>query len=130
MSQAPQLSEKLPGSCYAPQVRARLWLSNGVDAYLGRGRIDLMQAIVQTGSISAAAKTLGMSYRRAWNLVEEINAMADTPLIMSHAGGKGGGGAEVTPLGMECLSLYAQVEQQIKQALIPLEDQLAKLRKG
>ena len=70
-------------------------------AALGPGKIALLEAIGETGSIRAAGNRFKMSYRRAWSLVAELNGMFATPLVRAEAGGKGGGGATLTPLGRD-----------------------------
>ncbi|HEX5933831.1 MAG TPA: winged helix-turn-helix domain-containing protein [Pseudorhizobium sp.] len=70
---------------------------------LGRGKIELLEHIVATGSISAAGRAMGMSYRRAWLLVDAMNRMFDEPVIASRKGGKQGGGAVLTGFGTELL---------------------------
>jgi molybdate transport system regulatory protein len=77
---------------------------------LGPGKIALLEAIKATGSISAAARKLDMSYRRAWLLVEEINAALTKPAVAAATGGRQGGGAAVTPVGEEVIKLYRAVE--------------------
>jgi molybdate transport system regulatory protein len=78
-------------------LRLRLVLRPG--AVLGPGKIDLLEAIAETGSIRAAGGRFQMSYRRAWELVAELNGMFSAPLVIAEAGGRGGGGATLTPLG-------------------------------
>jgi molybdate transport system regulatory protein len=81
------------------------------DSYaMGPGKADLLEAIQQTGSISAAGRKLGMSYRRAWLLVDEMNHCFHDPLVEAHLGGAGGGGAKVTPLGLEALRRYRDLQ--------------------
>src|SRR5260221_4317833 len=77
---------------------------------IGRGRADLLAAIARTGSISAAAREMGMSYRRAWLLVEAINTAFRRPLVETLTGGRSGGGARVTELGEEVPRRYPALE--------------------
>ena len=86
----------------------RLLLGNA--ASLGPGKIELINAIEKTGSISGAAKLMEMSYRRAWNLVDSINHDFDTEIIITSSGGKGGGGAVVTEIGMDIIRRYREIE--------------------
>lgn len=90
-----------------PDIRLRIVLDSG---RLGPGKVELMEQIHKQGSISAAGRALGMSYRRAWALVEEANALFDRPLINKHHGGKAGGGASLTPLGHAVVSGYRELE--------------------
>ncbi len=80
------------------QARPRLRIDFGADARLGPGKVELLVAIGETGSISAAGRRLGMSYRRAWLLVDQVNRLFREPAVMAVAGGSQGGGARLTPL--------------------------------
>src|SRR5262245_54991945 len=77
--------------------------------YLGPGKIALMELISKHGSISAAGKDMGMSYRRAWLLVDEINQIFREPLVEKQMGGPGGGGARLTRLGRDILGRYRAI---------------------
>ena len=85
-------------------------------AMLGPGKAELLEHIRDTGSIAAAGRRMDMSYKRAWSLVEEMNAAFASPLVASARGGSGGGGAHLTPTGQEVLRLYAQVHDRAAQA--------------
>jgi molybdate transport system regulatory protein len=89
-----------------PAIRLRLvW-----DGFmLGPGKMELLQRIGETGSISAAGKSMGMSYKRAWMLVETMNAAFRAPLVESTRGGAHGGGAVLTEEGRAVIVLYANV---------------------
>lgn len=91
------------------RLSIRIDLTNG--DRIGPGKIALLEAIKATGSISAAARKLDMSYRRAWLLVEEINASLRAPAVAAATGGKQGGGAAVTPVGEAVISLYREIER-------------------
>jgi molybdate transport system regulatory protein len=90
------------------EIRARL-IANGMRAF-GPGKADLLERIAAEGSISRAAKAMDMSYSRAWQLVEAMNAAFRKPLVKSSAGGKRGGGAVLTKHGEEVLSLYRKMQ--------------------
>ncbi len=77
---------------------------------LGPGKIDLLAAILEAGSLSKAAKQLDMSYMRAWLLVRTMNACFCEPLVYAQRGGKDGGGAQVTAMGRRVLELYNEME--------------------
>ena len=79
------------------------------DVAIGPGKAALLAAIGEHGSISAAARALGMSYRRAWLLVETMNRCFTLPLVVTHPGGRQGGGAALTPLGIEVLARYIDI---------------------
>lgn len=89
-----------------PKIRILI----GAVVAIGPGKADLLQAIARTGSISAAAREMGMSYRRAWLLVDALNAAFKRPLVETLTGGPGGGGARVTGLGTEVLRRYRVME--------------------
>ena len=78
---------------------------------LGPGKINLLEAIDTEGSITAAGKKLGMSYRRAWLLVESVNTMFKEPAVSTKHGGANGGNASLTRLGAEIVSRYRQIEK-------------------
>jgi len=82
----------------------------GAYGYLGPGKIALMELISKHGSISAAGKEMGMSYRRAWLLVDEINQIFRDPLVEKQMGGSGGGGARLTKLGRDVVGRYRAIE--------------------
>lgn len=90
-------------------LKLRLTLPDG--SWLGPGKADLLQYIAETGSISAAGRRMGMSYKRAWGLVEALNRMFPSPLIETSRGGAGHGGAALTPLGHEALALYRALQE-------------------
>ncbi len=85
--------------------------------HLGPGKADLLALIAETGSIVAAGKAMGMSYRRAWLLVDTMNKMFKTPLVAKSKGGKGGGGAALTALGREVLARYRSLEKKTAKAV-------------
>lgn len=76
-------------------------------AYIGPGRADLLEGIAATGSIAAAGKAMGMSYKRAWSLVQALNEGFGQPLVISSRGGAGQGGAQLTDAGRQALSATA-----------------------
>ena len=82
----------------------------GAFGYLGPGKIALMELIARHGSIAAAGKEMGMSYRRAWLLVDEINRIFREPLVCKQTGGSGGGGAQLTQLGREVIDRYRAIQ--------------------
>jgi molybdate transport system regulatory protein len=92
------------------ELELRLRLMEGDDIAMGPGKADLLEAIAQTGSISGAGRTLNMSYRRAWQLVDLMNRVFREPLVRSAAGGAHGGGAQVTEFGMLVLARYRAME--------------------
>ena len=77
---------------------------------MGPGKAELLEGIADTGSIAASGRRMGMSYKRAWLLVEELNALFSGPLVDAAKGGAGGGGATLTPLGRRLLIAYRELE--------------------
>ncbi|MDE2005423.1 MAG: LysR family transcriptional regulator [Rhodospirillales bacterium] len=82
----------------------------GAEVAMGPGKAELLEGIAATGSIAAAGRRMGMSYKRAWLLVEAMNAMFAAPLVDAAKGGAGGGGAALTPLGARMLAAYRTLE--------------------
>jgi len=94
-----------------PKARPRLRILLGEAIAVGPGKADLLAAIAASGSISAAARAMGMSYRRAWLLASELNRVFVAPLIVAGSGGPRGGGATVTALGQDVLRRYRAMER-------------------
>ena len=84
---------------------------------LGPGKVDLLEAIERTGSISAASREMGMSYRRAWLLVDALNSMFGEPLVVAAPGGARGGGARITELGKKIAAAYRRIERRTRAAI-------------
>jgi len=84
---------------------------------IGPGKAQLVALIDATGSISAAAREMGMSYRRAWQLVEALNASFIEPVVVTAVGGKRGGGAVVTAFGRELVAQFRAIEDKASQAI-------------
>ena len=113
------------------RARPRLRIMLGAGHKLGPGKIDLLEAIDATGSITAAGRSMGMSYRRAWVLIDEANRMFTKPLVVTSAGGAGGGGAKLTDLGRDLVTAFRRIEARtrtaIEQELAPFEPAFADL---
>ena len=93
-----------------PVARFRLRVTAGEAIFVGPGKIALLEAIRETRSITAAAKSLGMSYRRAWVLVDEVNGSLASVAVESAIGGEHGGGSTLTALGVELIDVYRRIE--------------------
>lgn len=93
----------------------RIDFANGIR--LGPGKADLLALVAEHGSISAAGAAMGMSYRRAWLLIDEINHMFRAPSVVTRHGGKAGGGAELTPFGQDLLNRYRSMEAATRAAI-------------
>lgn len=91
----------------------------GPDNRVGPGKVQLLEMIAEHGSISAAGRALGMSYRRAWMLVEAMNTGFGRPLVEAQAGGKAGGGAKLSPFGADVVAHYRAIERAAEKAALP-----------
>lgn len=91
-----------------PALRLRLVL--GGDVAIGAGKADLLAGIEATGSIAAAGRAMGMSYKKAWYLIDTMNRCFRDPLVEAARGGRGRGGAQLTPTGREVLTLFRRIE--------------------
>jgi molybdate transport system regulatory protein len=94
-----------------PTIRFRVDLGDA--CAIGPGKIALLEAIGRTGSLSAAARALAMSYRRAWLLLDSVNTSFRQPVAELSKGGKGGGGARLTPFGISLIAAYRKLEADI-----------------
>jgi molybdate transport system regulatory protein len=100
----------------------------GSQIALGPGKVELLEALSQTGSITAAAKRMNMSYMRAWTLIRTMNRCFQQPLVSAtHGGPRGGGGAELTSAGRAVLALYRRMDAQCLRAVAPAWKQIQKL---
>lgn len=97
-------------------LRLRILFDN---AMVGPGKAELLAQVRDTGSIAAAGRKMQMSYKRAWMLVEEMNATFRDPLIVSTRGGPGGGGAQLTEAGLRVLGLYHEIVGAAERATAP-----------
>jgi molybdate transport system regulatory protein len=96
-----------------PQIpKAAIKIEFANDLKLGRGKVRLLELVAETGSISAAARKMNMSYRRAWLLMDELNHMFGRDVIETVAGGSGGGGAHVTEFGMRVIGVFRVLESE------------------
>jgi molybdate transport system regulatory protein len=95
----------------APVIRFRIDFAN--NCYVGPGKIDLLEAIHRSGSLSQAARDLGMSYRRAWLLVDSLKSSFRESVTIAETGGKGGGGVTLTQFGRQLIRSYRALERDI-----------------
>jgi molybdate transport system regulatory protein len=105
---------------------ARLRIVVEPDIAIGPGKADLLEGIKETGSIAGAGRAMGMSYKRAWYLVETMNRCFKHPLVEATKGGRAGGGARLTELGHEVLARYRRMETLTAEVVEP---ELAALRR-
>jgi molybdate transport system regulatory protein len=102
-----------------PALRVRLRIYRGEEVALGPGKADLLAAIAGTGSLAHAARRLGMSYMRAWNLLNTMNRCFRQPLVKTLRGGRRGGCAELTRNGREILILYQGMTEASRKQTLP-----------
>jgi molybdate transport system regulatory protein len=96
------------------RLTGRVWVEGPTARFLGIGRLELLEHIRATGSISKAAAAMGMSYKRAWDLVQSMNTQATHPLVTTQTGGKSGGGTVVTPEGEQALTEFKAVQERFQ----------------
>jgi molybdate transport system regulatory protein len=101
-----------PPSSNKVVAQFRLRVKYGDQVAIGPGKIAILEAIAETGSISAAGRKIGMSYRRAWLLVDQMNQYFREPVVVAATGGAQGGGTALTTMGLEVIALYRSIEQQ------------------
>lgn len=101
---------------HAPTLNLRLRIHLGEEIAMGPGKAELLEAIRETGSIAAAGRRMGMSYRRAWLLVDTMNRCFREPLVATERGGASRGGASLTPLGEAALATYRKMEAAARKA--------------
>ena len=103
-------------------AEGRIWINTPEGKLVGKGRVELMEKIKQFGSIRQAALAMQMSYRQAWQLIDDMNAKAKTPVVISSRGGKGGGNATVTEKGEQLIKLFKDFNRKL-QKLLDQQDQ-------
>jgi len=92
-------------------IKSRIWIEAGENVLIGEGRVRLLKAIDETGSLSKAAKSINISYKKAWKLIDSVNKSAKKPVIKSSVGGKGGGGAEITDYGKSLINAFDEINK-------------------
>jgi len=107
------------------KVEGRVWVDKAGEAFLGHGRIELLRAIDIYGSISAAAREMGMSYKAAWQAVDAMNNLADRPLVERSTGGRHGGGTALTAEGRHTVEMFGKVEEEYRRFLARLSEGFA-----
>ena len=108
-------------------LQLHLRVYRGRDAALGPGRAELLTRVAETASIAQAARDMGMSYMKAWKLVQSMNGCFRGPLLEVQRGGRAGGAARLTPLGHEALALYRRMEAASVAATQPFEAEMTRL---
>ncbi|MBI2272056.1 MAG: LysR family transcriptional regulator [Bacteroidetes bacterium] len=92
-------------------VKGSIWIESNKGAFIGMGRIILLEKIKEHGSITVAAKSMKMSYRQAWELVDSMNKLSKYPLVIKSSGGTGGGGTKVTKEGEKIIDLFTDLNK-------------------
>jgi molybdate transport system regulatory protein len=109
----PQKEQKILG----PAIKPRIRIFRGADIAFGPGKAELLEKIAQTCSLNQAAKAMGMSYMKAWLLIQLMNRSFKTPLVQCERGGANGGGAELTVTGERVLALYQEMHRASVEAI-------------
>jgi len=107
------------------KIKSRIWIESDKHVLLGEGRVHLLKAIEKTGSLSKAAKSLNISYKKAWHLIDSVNKSAKKPVTINSTGGKGGGGAELTDYGKSLILAFDDIN---KNCWAFLDEQLEKIK--
>ncbi|MDH5299590.1 MAG: LysR family transcriptional regulator [Desulfobulbaceae bacterium] len=95
----------------------RAWIEGADGTFLGHGRVVLLERIRDTGSIAKAARSMEMSYKHAWDLVDSINRQATAPLVAKASGGRGGGGTTLTEAGERAIQAFWSLHQRLQEFL-------------
>jgi molybdate transport system regulatory protein len=99
------------------ELRLRCWITVDGEKYFGPGPAELLELIQETGSISKAALRMGMSYKKAWDIVDELNKHGSKPAVISRKGGEKGGGAVLTPRGIAILTSYRHLIRKLNNVI-------------
>ncbi len=106
------------------KIKSRIWIEKDNNVLIGEGRIALLKEIAKQGSLSKAAKSLGISYKKAWTLIDSVNKSAKENVTITAIGGKDGGGAQLTPYGKKLIVVFDEIN---KNCWAYLDKQLCKL---
>jgi molybdate transport system regulatory protein len=107
------------------RVNGSLWIEGDGQRFFGPGPVELLELIGKTGSISKAAKAMGMSYKKAWEIVNRINGMAAKPFVVTSVGGEDGGGSAISPEAKEMVAWYRDLRERFR---LFLESESARLK--
>jgi molybdate transport system regulatory protein len=93
------------------KIKSKIWIEANGQILLGEGRVRLLKAIEETGSLSKAAKHLNMSYKKAWGLIDDVNSRAEKPVVTKNIGGKSGGGTVLTEHGKSLVKTFDKINE-------------------
>ena len=93
------------------KIKSKIWIEVDGQIMLGEGRVRLLKAIKETGSLTKAAKTLNMSYKKAWGLVDAVKSMAKKSVVTKSVGGKNGGGTILTEYGERLIKIFEEINE-------------------
>ena len=110
--------------CEKYRLHGRFWIEGQEGTFLGYGRVVLLERISEHGSISAAARSMEMSYRHAWKLVDSMNRQSLHPVVKKSTGGRGEGGARLTKAGQQAIDCFWSAHRDLKEFLIERSRQL------
>ncbi|MBE2243660.1 MAG: LysR family transcriptional regulator, partial [Burkholderiaceae bacterium] len=110
-------------------VDGAVWLTVGGESFGGRSRIELLRAIAEKGSITHAAKAVGISYKGAWDAIDAMNTLAGEPLVARSTGGRGGGSTRLTPRGLRLVERFGQIDAVHRRFLKLLDDETIDLER-
>ena len=108
------------------EIRFRCWIDIDGTKFFGPGPAELLELIGEEGSIAKAAKKMGMSYKKAWDIIDELNTRSKKPFVISRKGGESGGGAELTETGKKVVASYRALTAKLS-AVVEREAELLKL---
>jgi molybdate transport system regulatory protein len=108
------------------KVNGSLWLESGGERFFGPGPVELLERIIETGSISSAAREMNMSYKKAWEMINHLNTQTTHPVVIRHAGGEKGGGSTITAEALELVKYHRRLRKRFA-AFLKKETKLLKL---
>lgn len=108
------------------KIKSRIWIELDGEEFLGEGKVKLLKAIGETGSLSKAAKAINISYKKAWHLMDSVNKSSKKPVTINSVGGRGGGGTSLTPYGISLIGVFDDMN---KMCWDFLDVQLEKIKK-
>lgn len=99
------------------KINGSLWVENGGVRFFGPGPVELLERIAETGSIKQAAQQMGMSYKKAWDLVNNLNTMGAQPFVITSTGGERGGGSAISEEARQMIAYHRQLRERFRQFL-------------